>query len=981
MDIAYYVNSAESRVARLPAAMGFARRNRPGNPSPPLASYPSNPSYSSYYDNTYYPNRQQHQVRNRKTPFRMECERELEGVESECRHGQESEETMTGSVMKTVPHAGASLDGSPHTTTRTIDQIPTTTTSPSTSTTPALGALDDQYTLSSNPPNPKNSFRYGDWICRVNGCSAHNFGRNVVCIGLQQYPQFHSCCSDERHIVVGREGEPSRGDDLDHKPQLRLEYELERVNSETTGVGEVTEAFYHPSLIFISFDYVISLRRPLLVVVAVFFANAFTPLSNPDSRERITVTVVCVPVQLELRLKLQRGWFGLGWEEGIPAPFAAPLPFPFRFGIDLNVRRGSAGRRWAVPLPPPDAPARSSSFLAFSFSPSPQPPSTTSSLLSPDQPAPLFRSIIYLIVNVVNVSIDDDDTPPHTLWTGICARRACAECLKESVGAIRPPLNLHHAPPTNTTQSNDVNGGVAPLAGNLPPILNTGNKGPIVNQPGDWICGVYAEGNGDSISAAVQAERMALLTEVLMNAKNQIELDSQGSQRAGHSLSQQPQSQQLQGYSRSSQFEQGGQQRQHSLPLPHQLQVQPNQQRYQREGQSMSQPTSPLPFANPNTYAQFQATSNAGLGLGSNVSPSFALSTKHQQQQMGGAGVGVIGGGFAPANRPLPTAIGNGAGNGAGIASATSALLAPIYQTSPPRQREKADIEGDADGEDMLLPSFLQTLVRSPASSSSHSLSSPPSSSHSHSSPPSSASTSPSPNGDDHEGTLSSTPTTPFTHSFGYSHPSLHGYPYAYSSPSPSSTSHSNSHSTFVSPMSSKPTSVGSSPDLGCHSQAEKLTLVGGGASGVGVIGRGRVRNPSAESTSTSSSISESEESEGFSSNASVVSSASSATTTTSNSHSHPHSHSNGKSKSHSPSPLRNTNSSTSVSGGSIWQISAEENLNLGPLGGVGGSFGGILGGSFGGSASASGSRVGSRKSSFERLQAQLGGMSISGGV
>ncbi|KAF5392095.1 hypothetical protein D9757_003352 [Collybiopsis confluens] len=59
-----------------------------------------------------------------------------------------------------------------------------------------------------------------------------------------------------------------------------------------------------------------------------------------------------------------------------------------------------------------------------------------------------------------------------------------------------------------------------------PPILNTGNRGPIAHQPGDWICKtcnylnwrrrkVYAEGNGDSISAAVQAERIALLTSVL----------------------------------------------------------------------------------------------------------------------------------------------------------------------------------------------------------------------------------------------------------------------------------------------------------------------------------------------------------------------------------------------------------------------------------------------------------------------------------
>ncbi|KAF9238388.1 hypothetical protein BU15DRAFT_88429 [Melanogaster broomeanus] len=72
-----------------------------------------------------------------------------------------------------------------------------------------------------------------------------------------------------------------------------------------------------------------------------------------------------------------------------------------------------------------------------------------------------------------------------------------------------------------------------------PPILNTGNRGPIEHQPGDWIClqcnylnwrrrkvcqtcYPYAEGNGDSISAAVQAERINLLTSLL--AQNQLPL-------------------------------------------------------------------------------------------------------------------------------------------------------------------------------------------------------------------------------------------------------------------------------------------------------------------------------------------------------------------------------------------------------------------------------------------------------------------------
>ncbi|KAH8084915.1 hypothetical protein BXZ70DRAFT_957481 [Cristinia sonorae] len=69
----------------------------------------------------------------------------------------------------------------------------------------------------------------------------------------------------------------------------------------------------------------------------------------------------------------------------------------------------------------------------------------------------------------------------------------------------------------------------------FPPIINTGNKGAAEKQPGDWICQKckylnwrrrkvcqtcfpYAEGNGDSISSAVQAERIALLAGVLNKA-------------------------------------------------------------------------------------------------------------------------------------------------------------------------------------------------------------------------------------------------------------------------------------------------------------------------------------------------------------------------------------------------------------------------------------------------------------------------------
>lgn len=38
------------------------------------------------------------------------------------------------------------------------------------------------FTMSTNPPSPRNAFKRGDWMCPNPGCTTHNFGRNTVCI-------------------------------------------------------------------------------------------------------------------------------------------------------------------------------------------------------------------------------------------------------------------------------------------------------------------------------------------------------------------------------------------------------------------------------------------------------------------------------------------------------------------------------------------------------------------------------------------------------------------------------------------------------------------------------------------------------------------------------------------------------------------------------------------------------------------------------
>ncbi|CAE6463689.1 unnamed protein product [Rhizoctonia solani] len=68
--------------------------------------------------------------------------------------------------------------------------------------------------------------------------------------------------------------------------------------------------------------------------------------------------------------------------------------------------------------------------------------------------------------------------------------------------------------------------------GSHPPILNTGNRGPVEHQPGDWFCGKcsymnwrrrkvcqtcypFAEGNADSVPASAQAERINVLAQMV----------------------------------------------------------------------------------------------------------------------------------------------------------------------------------------------------------------------------------------------------------------------------------------------------------------------------------------------------------------------------------------------------------------------------------------------------------------------------------
>ncbi|KAI0632908.1 hypothetical protein C8Q77DRAFT_1218344 [Trametes polyzona] len=249
------------------------------------------------------------------------------------------------------------------------------------------------YTISSNPPNPKTSFRAGDWMCSAPNCSAHNFQRNIAC------------------IVCGR---PRSG-----------------------GVPPLSVDAAHPP------NY---------------------PLANPSPRFAGRYNGAQGAPQTPL--------------SALPSPVSA-TGFPFI---------GSSG---GLSQPPLSAPGH-----APSKAPPPQYPPLT--------PSGRALSVGGRVRNISR----DPLSPCVMYWPD-------NEPLPEP-GQIRP---------------------IDSALITYPPIINTGNKGAAEKQPGDWICRKcnyhnwrrrkvcqtcfpYAEGNGDSISAAVQAERIALLANVLANQFN-----------------------------------------------------------------------------------------------------------------------------------------------------------------------------------------------------------------------------------------------------------------------------------------------------------------------------------------------------------------------------------------------------------------------------------------------------------------------------
>ncbi|KAF8901059.1 hypothetical protein CPB84DRAFT_998327 [Gymnopilus junonius] len=290
-------------------------------------------------------------------------------------------------------------------------------------------ASPGDYTLSSNPPNPKTSFRLGDWICASPNCAAHNFGRNLACIG----------CGCPRSSNGNGSGSHQQHQ---HQPS-----------------SNPPSARAQPSPRFNTMSNSNSIT---------YYSTGPSPPQNFQAQQQ--------HLQAQQQQQQQQQQHPQQLQNQHQQPH---LPTQQHTSV-------------AYAQPQPSSPFVSSPVSASHVG---HPPKSTHPLLTPSGRAFAIGG------KVQNIS-NDPLNPCIMYWPD-------NEPFPEQ-GQIRP--------------SN--------LAGVAPPILNTGNRGPISHQPGDWVCQKcnylnwrrrkvcqtclpYAEGNGDSISAAVQAERIALLTSVL----------------------------------------------------------------------------------------------------------------------------------------------------------------------------------------------------------------------------------------------------------------------------------------------------------------------------------------------------------------------------------------------------------------------------------------------------------------------------------
>ncbi|KAF4586475.1 hypothetical protein EYR38_010751 [Pleurotus pulmonarius] len=317
-----------------------------------------------------------------------------------------------------------------------------------------MGGAD--YQISSNPPNPRTSFRLGDWICPSSKCAAHNFGRNILCIGCgtsRVGATNEALSSTTLYQTMG--GPQSHSTRPAPSPRFSS-FPSSPVTATSTNSMSTLNAYGNMAALNTSS---LSAHSPA------YTPNMLSPspcssASSPATPSSASTSFGFLP---QLSSAQQHSFAPQSKSSHQQRPQHSPSQFPHQ-------NQYAHANQHTSPHPHP--------------------------LLTPSGRAFARGG------RVQNIS--SDPMLPCIMWW------PDNEPLPEQ-GQIRPP-------------------GLASAA--HPPILNTGNKGPIAHQPGDWICKKcnylnwrrrkvcqtclpYAEGNGDSISAAVQAERIALLTSVL----------------------------------------------------------------------------------------------------------------------------------------------------------------------------------------------------------------------------------------------------------------------------------------------------------------------------------------------------------------------------------------------------------------------------------------------------------------------------------